>query len=433
MSTTLILVIVLLIALLLIGAPVIFSLGASAISYFIFSPNGMSMIQAFVNRFFLGMDNYTLLCIPLYCFAGEIMSRSGMMDGLVSFCDLLVGRLKGGMAYVNVLGSMIFAGIQGSALADISALGPIEMEMMTKSGYDRDYSASLTAVTAVLGPIIPPSVVVIMFCSICQTSIVSMFAGSIVPGIMMGLAMCAIIAVEAKKYNYPKREEKYTAKQVREILKTSIFAVFMPVIIVGGILSGFFTPTEAGAVAIAYAILIAGVFYHKLSFSIIFESLKSAVKNTASIYLIIGFTYVISWIMAMERVPAMISAFVASLNVSPAFLLFMMNIFFLLNGCWLSDTAQIMLFCPILLPVFTSLGYSSVHIGVVMCINIMLGMVTPPYGNCLFMAAQVGNANLRKMLKRLWPYFTADVAVLFLISFVPSFVTFVPRILGMSL
>lgn len=432
MSFSLIAVIVILLVLLIIGAPVIFSLGASAVFYFLSTSSGMAMIQAFVNRFFLGIDNYVLLCIPLYCFAGDIMGRSGLMDGLISFCDLLVGRVRGGMAYVNVLGSMIFAGIQGSALADITALGPIEIEMMTKSGYDRDYSCALTAVSAVLGPIIPPSVVIIMFCSVVSNSVVSMFAAAIVPGILMGLAMCVIITIEARIHNFPRREHKYTLTEATGILKSSLFAIVMPLIIVGGILSGFFTPTEAGAVAVAYALIVAALVYKQLSLKMVFECLESAIKNTSSIYLIIGFTYVISWIMAMERVPAMISSVVAGSNLSLYTLLFLVNIFFLVNGCWLSDTAQIMLFAPIFLPVFVELGMSPVHMGVVMCVNVMIGLVTPPYGNCLFMAAQVGGAELKPMLIRALPYIGSHICVLFLITYIPGLSLFIPKLLGLT-
>jgi len=353
-----------------------------------------------------------------------------LMDKIVDFCQLFVGRLRGGMAYVNVLASMMFGGISGSALADIAALGPLEIKMMEADGYDKDFSAALTATSAIQGPVIPPSIPAVMFASLTNVSVGAMFIGSVVPGIMLGLAQMIVIFVLARKRNLPKHEVHYSTKKVVKTIFSSFAAILMILIILGGIVFGVFTATEASAVGVVYALILGVIVYRNLSMKALVQCLKDAATGTSSIFLIIGFTSIISWILAMEGVPTMINNWVMSNNISPYLLLFLVNVFFLFNGMWISDGAQMILFAPIFTPIFVNLGVSPIHFGVVMVVNVMIGLITPPFGIGLYTVSSISGCDLKKIVKASLPCLTACIVVLFLITYVPEFILFLPRLLG---
>lgn len=422
----LIIIVFALIVMLIIGAPVIFAIGSAAMIYFL-SPETWSLVSVYPQRFFMGMNSFTFLCIPMFVFSGEIMNHSGMMDDLVRFAQMLVGRLRGGLAHVNVLASMMFGGVTGSGLADVSALGPIEIRMMKDDGYDGAFAAALTATSAIQGPIIPPSIAMVLFASLTNASVGALFMGGVLPGVMIGLGQMLVIVLLSKKMNFPKRDYKFTVREIVSSTKQAFFAFMMPVIILGGIISGIFTATEAAAVAAGYSFCVALFIYRSVTFQSLRTALANTVQTSAAVYLIIGFVYCISWVLAAEQFPVIIQNFVSAKQFTAYTLLFYINLFLLFNGCWLSDTAQLVLFAPLFTPILQSMGVHPVHFGVVMVVNTMIGMITPPYGMALYLAAAIAKEPLRKVVKMTLPFTAVSIIVLFIVTYFPSLVLFLPR------
>lgn len=427
---SLIFVIGLLMFLLIVGSPVVFAIGLSGLSYFLIEPGMWPQVGVYAQRFYKGMDSFVFLCIPLFIFCGEIMKRSGMMHDLVKFAQLLVGRFRGGMAYVNVVASMLFGGVTGSGLADVSALGPIEIDAMKKDGYDTPFAAALTATSAIQGPIIPPSIPMVIFASLTNASIGALFLAGIVPGVLIGLGQMLVILLLSKKRNFPKRDIKFTWKQAVSVTQSAIYALLMPIIILGGILSGVFTPTEAAAIAAVYSLLISTVIYRNINISELYKSLIETAKVSASIYLIVGFVSVIGWVLAAERVPDLLMSLINTYAPSPYLLLFLVNIFFLLNGMWLSDIAQLVLFAPLFTPLFASMGIHPIHFGVVMVVNVMVSMITPPYGLALYLSSAISGEPLKKIVFATIPFTFISIIVLFVVSYFPKIILFIPDMFG---
>lgn len=420
-----------LIVLLMFGVPVVFAIGSSGMLYFFIKPGMIGALSVYAQRFYSGMDSFVFLCIPMFVFAGEVMNGSGMMNDLVNFCKVLVGRARGGMAHVNVVASMLFGGITGSGLADVSCLGPLEIKAMEEDGYSTAFSAALTATSCIQGPIIPPSIPMVIFASLTNASVGALFLGGIVPGIMIGLGQMLVIVLMAKRRNFPKSDVKLTARQVIDVTKAAAAALMIPLILIGGIVSGFFTPTEAASVCAGYATIAAWLIYKNLTWTSLKRSLLSTVKISASIYLIIGFVQTVGWVLAAEGVPHLISNFVVQHNFSPYLLVFLLNIFLLVNGCWLSDTAQLVLFAPIFTPILVGMGLDPVHIGVMFVVNVMIGMITPPYGMALYLSAAIAREPLRNVVIETLPFTAVSILVLLIVSYFPVFVLFIPRMFGM--
>lgn len=431
MGSALITILLVLIVLLIVGAPVMFAVGAAGFTYFFIAPNMIDSLGIFAHKYFTGMDSFVFLCIPLFTLAGELMGHSGMMNHLVEFSQVLVGRVRGGLAYVTVLASMLFGGISGSAMADISALGPVAINMMKKGGYETKFSAALVATSAIQGPIIPPSIPMVIFASVTNVSVGALFLGGAVPGILIGLGQMLVIYIMTKRKNFSRTEERYSFNQIVKVFFSAFWALLMPVIILGGILGGAFTATEAAAIAVAYALLVAAFVYKSLTWENFRLTLINAAKTTASIYLIIAFSYVLGWIFAMERVPQMLGATVRAYDLSPEMLLFIINLFLLFCGMWISDSVQLILFAPILTPLVVGMGINPVHFGVVMVVNVMIGLITPPFGFAFYLASSISKVSLKELVKEAVPFISVSIGVLFLITFVPDLVLFLPRALGL--
>ena len=427
----LLIVIVTLIIFLLVGAPVIFAVGAAGFSYFLIAPGMWDSIGMYAHKYFTGMDSFVFLCIPLFILAGELMSHSGMMTSLVRLSQIMVGRVRGGLAYVNVLASMLFGGISGAAMADISSLGPVLTDMMKEDGYTPEFSAALVATSAIQGPIIPPSIPFVIFASVTNVSVGALFLGGAIPGILIGVGQALIIFSMAKKRNFPKNKESYTFKQIAQSVLSGFWAMLMPIIILGGILGGIFTATEAASVAVGYCFLVALLVYRRLTFNNFVQCLINTAKTSASIYLIIAFSYVLGWIFAVEQVPQLLAGLVEAWNLSPYAVLFVINIFLLFNGMWISDSVQILLFAPIFTPLVMGLGIHPIHFGVVMVVNVMIGLITPPYGVGLYLAATIGKTQLNPLIKEALPFVGVSIAVLFVVTYIPQISLFLPKLLGL--
>ena len=423
--------IIILFVMLLIGAPVILAIGTAGAVYFFIEPGMMSQMLMYPMKFFNNIDSFVFLCIPLFILTGELMSMTGMMNRLVRFCQILVGGLKGGLAYVNVLASMLFAGMSGSALADISALGPIEITMMTEAGYEKPFSTALTAATAIQGPIIPPSIPMVLYASIASVSVGAMLFAGIIPGIMLGVGQMIMIAILGRKKNYPVSKLKLTPKLILRETGAAITALLMPVIILGGVLSGVFTATESAAIAVVYALLIGCLVYRNITLKKLRDALVHTARTTAGIYLIVAFTGVIGWVLAVENVPGMIEGFINNNNLSVGVCLLLANLFFLFNGCWISDTAQLLLFAPIFMPIFANMGVSPIHFGCFMVVNVMISMITPPYGTALYLSSGISGVPLPVLVKSILPFLLVCIIVLLLITYFPFFALWIPQMAGL--
>ena len=427
---SLLVILIVLMLLLIIGAPVMFAVGVAGFAYFIIAPNMWGSISIYAHKFFTGMDSFVFLCIPLFTLAGDLMGRSGMMNQLVKFSQLLVGRIRGGLGYVNVMVSMLFGGISGSAMADVSALGPVIIEMMKKDGYKTEFAAAITATTAIQGPIIPPSIPMVIFASVTNVSVGALFLGGAIPGVLIGIGQMLIIALMAKRRNFPCHYQKMNIHEASKVTVSAFWALLMPVIILGGILFGIFTATEAAAVAVGYAFVISTFVYKNMTFKGFMESLTSSIKTTAAVYLIIAFSYVLGWIFAVERVPQMIAHFVHVNNLSPYMVLFLINLFILFNGMWISDSVQLILFAPIFTPLVVGMGIHPIHFGVVMVINVMISLITPPYGFAFYLAATISRTKLKSVVKESLPFLIISIGVLFIVTYIPAISLYLPKLLG---
>ncbi|MCW2308510.1 TRAP transporter large permease [Rhodobium gokarnense] len=431
MDPTLLIIIGLLIGLMFLGSPVIFAIGFAGLSYFFIKPGMSSMLDVYVHKFFTGMDVFIWLSIPLFVIAGEIMTSIGMTDRLVGFSRLLVGRLRGGIAYVNVVGSMMFSGVSGSALADISAMGPVEIDMMKKDGYDRDFAAALTVSSAIQGPIIPPSIPLIIFSSLTNTSVAALFLAGAVPGMMLGLAQMVLIFFLARRHGFPRNPVPGLNFAVAlRIVFDAFWALFMPVIIIGGIVGGVFTATEAAAIAVFYALFVGVLAYRNLTLKAFWGILDRAARTSASVYLIVGFATVISWVFASERVPSDLSALVQGLDMQPWMLLLLLNVFFLFNGLWISDSVQLLLFAPLFTPIVVAMGVDPIHFGVIMVVNVMIGLMTPPFGMALYLGSAISRVPLGKIVWRSLPFLASNLIVLMIVTYVPAVSLTLPRLFG---
>lgn len=431
MSLALLTVLAVLFGLLLFGSPVIFAIGAAGLSYFVVKPGMWDMVSIYAHKFFTGMDAFIWLSIPLFVLAGEIMGAIGMTDRLVNFSRLLVGRLRGGHAYVNVVGSMMFGGVSGSALADISALGPIEIELMKRDGYRADFSTALTVTSAIQGPIIPPSIPLIIFSSLTNTSVAALFLGGVIPGILIGVAQMVVVFIMTRIHNFEKNPiPNLNLRLVVHIIAEAFWALLMPLLIMGGIVSGVFTATEAAAIAVAYACLVGVLAYRSLSVAKLWAVLDRTARTTASIYLIVGFATIISWVLANERIPTEINALVTDWQVELWVLLILLNLFFLFNGLWIGDSVQLLLFAPLFTPIVVALGMNPVHFGVMMVINVMIGLITPPYGMALYLGSIVGGVPLAAIVRQSIPFLISSIIVLFLVTYIPALTLTLPRFFG---
>ncbi|WP_088347123.1 MULTISPECIES: TRAP transporter large permease [Rhodomicrobium] len=374
--------------------------------------------------------SYILLAVPLFIFAAELMNTGSMTERLLRFCDALVGRFRGGLAQVNVVQSIIFAGMSGSAIADAAGSGKMMQVMMTKDGkYTASFAAALTAVSAVIGPIIPPSIPIVLYALVSDVSIGYLFLGGVVPGLLMGLAQMAIIALVARKRNFPV-EPPIPLRELPGITIRAFPALMMPVVLLGCIYSGVTTPTEAAAIAAAYAFVISAVLYRSITLRSTYDSLLASARTTASIGMLIAGALVFNYVVTVENIPQSLSTFLRGFDLSPAGFLILVNILLLILGCLLEGTTILLIVVPVLIPTAESLGIDMVHFGIVAVVNIMIGLITPPYGLLLFIMANISGAPLRDIVRDTLPFLAAMIGTLALITFVPGLVLWLPRLLG---
>ena len=398
------------------GVPVAFSLGLSSLVYFI--GNDMSLYM-FAQRFFAGLNSFTLLCIPGFVFAGSLMNQGGITERLIGFCNKIVGHITGGLAIANVVASMLFAGISGTDLADTVSVGGVLIPSMKKEGYDADFSCAVTAASSCIGPIIPPSVPMIMAATMTGLSVSKMFVAGMVPGILMGLGMIFVSWYISKKRHYPKAERRSTLKEVLVSAKESFFAILMTLIILSGICFGFVTPTEASILAVVYGIFVGFFIYKELTIPRLIESMKSTVTSSAGIMVLVGMANVFAYILTKEQIPQMVADAMLSLTSNKYIILILINLLLVFVGMFMETIAAILILFPVLLNLVLMVGVDPIQFGVMVVLNLVLGLCTPPVGVCLFAATNIGETKLTGVVKELIPYLISNFIVLGLVTFVP--------------
>ncbi|MEX1181178.1 MAG: TRAP transporter large permease [Cucumibacter sp.] len=415
-------------ALALMGMPVGLSMICGSILYLLIVGEDMGIVaQQLLNGVYL---NHVILAVPLFVLAAEFMNNGTLTERLLKFCDALVGRFRGGLAQVNVLQSIIFAGMSGSAIADAAGSGKMMQRMMTKDGkYTPSFAAALTAVSAVIGPIIPPSIPMVIYALVSDASIGYLFIAGAVPGLLMGLAQSAIIAVTARRRNFPV-EKPTPLRELPGITLYALPALLMPVVLMGGIYGGVTTPTEAAAVAGAYALLVSIFLYRSIAPGNFYTSLLASARTTSAIGLLIAGALVFNYVITIENIPEGLRQVLTGWNLDAVKFLIFVNIVLLLLGCVLEGTAILLIVVPVFIPTAEALGIDMVHFGVVVVVNIMLGLVTPPYGLLLFIMNNISGAPLRDIVRDAFPFLLAMIAALGLITFVPDLVLWLPRVFG---
>jgi tripartite ATP-independent transporter DctM subunit len=378
------------------------------------------------------MGSFLLLAIPLFILAAEFMNSGSIMDRLVRFCNALVGRFRGGLALVNVAQSIVFASMSGSALADAAGAGKIMQTMMTREGkYTPGFAAALTSVSATIGPILPPSIPLVIYSLVSDASVGYLFLGGVIPGLLIGAVQMALIVAMAKRRNFP-LEARVPLRDMPRITWEAFPALLMPIILFSCLYSGITTPTEAAAVAAAYALLISAVLYRSVTVRGIYRSLRTSARTTVSIGMLIAGAMAFNYVITIENIPRTVSALLTATDLSPVGFLLLVNVILLVLGCLLEGTTIILIILPVLLPTAMALGIDPVHFGVMAVANIMFGLVTPPYGLLLFMMTKVANVPLRDIVREVMPFLGVMFGALLLITYVPGFVLFLPRLFGYS-
>ncbi len=412
--------------LLVLGMPIAYALGLSAVITAVFAGVPLEAVWLKVSD---GVDNFALLAIPFFVFAGALMAEGGMAWRLVAFANIFVGWVRGGLAMVNVLASMFFGGISGSSVADVSSIGSIMIPMMKKQGYDDDFSVNVTITSATQGIVIPPShnAIIYSFAAGGTVSIAQLFLAGIIPGILIGLSLMVLAFIVSSKRDYPKGRVVKTREALR-ITWEALAGLFTVFIIVGGVIGGFFTPTESAAVAVVWAFFVTMFIYRDLPWKQLPQLLHSTIKTVAMVMIVIGFASAFAFLMTLMQMPAKATAFMLALSENKFVLLMMVNVMLLVLGTFM-DMAPLILICtPILLPVMKAVGVDPVHFGIIMLLNLGIGLVTPPVGTTLFVGSAIGRVPIERVARGLWPFWLAMLFVLLAVTYVPALALWIPSL-----
>lgn len=410
--------------LLLLGTPILFSLAAA--SMVVLASIDLLSPQLVMQRVFAGLDSFPMLAIPFFMAAGALMEQGGISRRLVNFSSYLVGWISGGLGHVAVIASTIFAGISGSAVADTTAIGSTMIPMMKRRGYDPAFSAAVVAASGVIGPIIPPSIPLVLYGVISGVSIGALFMGGIVPGLMMTVALMTLIYFKAKRSTWEIEVEQFSYAGLFQSFRQAVGALVMPLIIVGGILGGVFTATEAAVVATVYALVVGLFWYRELNFAQLPTLFYHAGLNTAVVMVIVGVANLVGYVLTIEQLPLMLSNWLTAHIASALILLLVINLLLLVAGCFLDGGSAIIVFTPVLLPVTQAFGIDPVFFGVMMTVNLMIGTITPPVGLSLYIASGIAGISIPQICRAILPFLLVQLTVLLLITVFPDLVLFIP-------
>ena len=416
-----------LIGFLILGTPVAVSLGLSGLAAFFLEQGTRMNVPMIAQRMMYGINNFLLLAIPLFILAARLMNTSGVTTRLFNFATTLVGFLPGGLGHANCVASLIFSGMSGAAVADAAGLGQVELRAMKDAGYDRDFSVAITAASSTIGPIFPPSIPMVIFGLVAGVSVGRLFLGGVVPGVAMTVAMMMMVAIYSRRRQYP-RAPVPTAGIVLRATAQAFLPLMTPVILLGGIWTGWFTPTEAAAVAVAYALVLGTLVYRDLAWCDLVDAFIGTAKDTAAIGFIVTAASFYGWLLMRTGTPAAMAEAMLSLSRDPLVLLLIINVFLLVVGCFFETIVAILILGPILMQVVTQVGVDPVHFGVVMVLNLMIGLLTPPFGVILFVMVQVGGLSFERVVRCTAPFLIPLLAVLLLITIFPPLVTWLPNL-----
>lgn len=415
--------------LMLLGLPIGFVLGIAGVIG-LFQLGGTQFLAMAPKRFFEGLDMFTFMAMPFFILAGEIMNRSGITARLIDFANALVGYMRGGLAHSNMVASVMFAGMTGAAVSDAAAFGNTIVPAMVKQGYTRPFACAVTAAGSIIGPTIPPSNLMVIYGSLMGVSIAGLFAAGILPGLLIALLCMALIAAMGRRWGLPKGEGGPSLRLILSSFKSSIFAILMPVIILGGILGGIVTPTEAAALAVLYALFVGAVIYRSLRMSDMIDMLQRTAQITGVVFLIIASASILGWWMTFEQIPQMVAAGFLALSSDPTAIIAMILALLLIVGLFMDINAALIILAPVLVPLTKAIGMDPVHAGIMIILTLNISLMTPPVGACLFVLASVTGEKIEKISAALWPFLLVQVAILMVIAFWADLTLFIPRLLG---
>jgi len=410
------------------GAPIALAMIVAAVAYLLLVGQDLALAS---EQILQGLFNsFILLAVPLFIVAANIMNAGTISDRLLTFCVSLVGRFRGGLGHVNVIASLIFSGMSGSAVADAAGVGKIIIEMMTKNGrYSLGFAAAITAASATIGPIIPPSIPMVMYALVSDSSVGYLFLAGVLPGLLMGALLITMVAFIARRRQFV-IEKPTPLRDMPKVTMNAFPALMMPAILLFGIYGGATTPTEAAAVAAAYALILAALFYRTVKLKDLYRIMSDSARSSAAVGLLIGAALIFNYVVASENIPTMISSALQTVDLSPLAFLLTVNIILLLVGCILDATTILLVIVPLFLPACRVLEIDLVHFGVVVVVNTMIGLITPPYGILLFVINATTGAPLKEMIREIWPFLCALLIALMTITFSPGLVLWLPRLLG---
>ncbi len=410
----------------LLGWPVVLAVMIPAVVYVLW--NGFP-IELIGQRMAYALDSFPLVAVPVFIFVGNLMNQSGITEVIYRFATTLVARVHGGLAQVNIVGSLIFSGMSGAALADIGGLGRIEVKAMASHGFKREFAGALTCASAIVGPIFPPSIPLIIYGSATNVSIIQLLLAGIVPALICVALLMITVAILAWRRNYPRAPRWPTLRELWADFLPALPALMTPVLLVSGMLLGFFTPTEAASITVAYVILISAVIYRTLTWRHLVHSAFETLKSTSAILIIVAAAALFGWIMAIEQIPQTLARSLLSLSTDPLMLLLIVNVILLIAGMFLDSTTATLLIIPIIAPPLHLAGIDPVHLGIVAIFNLMLGLLTPPMGLALFLITDIAQVSMRAVLRELLPFYIPLVATLAIITLVPELSLWIPKMI----
>ena len=409
------------------GVPIAFVLGQTPLVAMM--NHGETPLILAAQRIFTGIDSPILMAVPFFILAGNIMSAGGMTGRLLTFCNILVGWLRGGLAYINVVISMIFAGITGAAVADTSAVGSILIPAMKKEGYDIDFAAAVTATSSTIGPIIPPSIPFIIYGVLGEVSIASLFLAGFVPGVLLGLFQMGVVGYYSRKRQYPKGRLPSLKEAIKGV-GDAVLVLMLPVIILGGILSGIFTPTESACIASFYALFISFFVYRDIRVRDLPRILINTGATSALVMLVISMASIFSWLLAAEEVPQLVTELVLKTTTNKYLILLFLNVILLIVGTFMETSASLIILTPVLLPLMIKIGIDPLHFGVILVLNLVIGLTTPPVGVCLFIACSIGQTKLERLSRAILPFLLASIVVLLICTYWEGLIMAIPIYFG---
>ena len=419
------LVVLAFLALFMLGFPVVLAIGLPSIAYLLLNDLPLQMVA---QRTLYALDSFPLVAVPVFLFVGSLMNTAGISKHIYRFADTAVGRLPGGLAQVNIFGSLVFAGMSGSALADIGGIGRIEIDAMKSKGFNPAFASAVTSASAIVGPIFPPSIPLILYGTVTGVSVIQLLLGGILPGLLCVAALMIMTAWLSVRRGYPRADRWPGWARLWADMKPALPALLAPVILIGGMLAGWFTPTEIAAVTVAYALLISSLFYRELTWARLIGAALETLRASSAILIIVAVAALFGWVLSVEQVPQAMTKFMLSISTEPWVLLLLVNVLLLVVGMFLDSTTAILVIAPIIAKPLMAAGVDPVHLGMVVIFNLMIGLLTPPMGLALFLVADIAKVRMQDVLREMLPFYVPLVVTLLLITFVPAITLWLPRL-----